>query len=906
MPALSRARSLLRNWFRRRHVDRELEAEVNACLDQLIAEKQAAGLSPTEALRAARLELGGVPQVVEQVREVRAGSTAETVWQDIRYGMRGLRRSPAFTAVAVLTLALGIGATAAIFSLIDAALLRPLPGDRPDELVAIYTSDYSGPLYGGSSYPDYVDFRDGNELLAGLVAYRPTPLSLGADGPGAPSAASKRVFGEIVSGSYFSMLGVRPRPGRGFLPDEDRTPGTHPVVVLSHGLWQRRFAGDPTVIGRSVRLNGHPFTVVGVAPRGFSGLLRGFAADLWVPMMMQGQAVPGSEDLTERGARGLLVMGRLRPGVTIEQARSRFQAIAAELHRAHRDSWTDVRGRPRAITLVAESDARIFPQARGPVVAFMALFMTAVGLVLLIACASVANLLLARASARRKELAVRFALGARRARLVRQLLTESSILASLGGIAGLCLAMWGLDLLMAFKPPVPVPVALDLGVGWRVIAFTAGVTLLSTLLIGATPALAASRPDLATALKDDTGAVGAGGRRVRLRRALVVAQVTLSLVLLIGSGLFLRSLQRAGAIALGFDPRNLVAMSVDLQLQGYEEARGRDFYRQLLERVRALPGVTSASLATQLPLGLFSGTRRGITIAGHAALPGEDPEVDTATVGPDYFETLRIPIVRGRAFGKRDAPGAPGAVIVNQAFARRYWPGRDALGQHIQLGGGGDPGTPSLEVVGVAADGKYVTLGEDPRPFFYLPLDQDYASSATLVVRTASDAGAAISSVQSAVHELDPNLPVYDAKTVTDHLALSLLPARMAGAVLGIFGLVALALAALGLYGVVAYSVSQRTREIGVRLALGARRRDILHLIVGEGLRLTALGVALGLPLAAAATRLLSGLLYGVSASDPVTFAAITILLVAVALLACSLPAWRAARVEPMTALHHE
>jgi macrolide transport system ATP-binding/permease protein len=655
-----------------------------------------------------------------------------------------------------------------------------------------------------------------------------------------------------------------------------------------------------------VRLNGHPFTVVGVAPPGFTGLLRGFEAELWVPLMMQGRAVPGSSDLTERGNRSLLVMGRLRPGVTIEQAQSRFDAVAASLHETHRDSWTDVRSQPRAITLVAESGARLFPQARGPVVLFVALLMTVVGLVLLIACVNVASLLLARASARRKEIAVRLAVGAGRARLVRQLLTESLLLSALGGGAGLMLAAWGTDLLLAFEPPVPVPIALDLGIDWRVLGFAFAVTLLTGALIGVTPALAATRPDLASALKEDAGAAGAAPQRARLRRVLVVAQVTLSLVLLTGAGLFVRSLQNAGAIALGFDRTNLSVMSFDLQLQGYDEPRGRAFCRQVIERVRALPGVTAASLATQVPLGLFSGTRKGITIAGYDALAGEDMEIDTSSVGPDYFRAMRIPVLRGRAFTERDAQGAAGVVIVNQTFARRYWPDRDPLGQRIQMGGGGDPGTPSLEVVGVAADGKYVTLGEEPRPFFYLPLDQDHASSLTLLVRTTGDPAAALPALRAAIHEIDRDLPVYDAKSMSDHLALSLLPARMAGAVLGVFGLVALALAALGLYGVVSYSVSQQTREIGVRLALGARPRDVLRHIVAQGMRLTAIGIALGLVIAAAVARLLSSLLYGVSPSDPVTFGAVALLLAAVALLACYLPARRAAAVEPMVALRRD
>jgi predicted permease len=907
MPLLARAQSLLRNWFRRGQVEQELDAELEACLEQLTEEKVATGMSPAEARRAARIELGGVEQVKRQVREVRAGALLETIWQDVRYGLRGLRRSPGFTAVVVTTLALGIGANGAIFSLANALLFRPLPVGQPDELVSIYTSDHSGPLHGGSSYPDYVDFRDRNDLLSGLVAYMATPLDLGDESLG-PSGESERVFGEMVTGNYFSVLGVEPVLGRGFTQEEDRTP--HPVAVVSHGLWQRRFAGDPAVIGRSIRINGHRFTVVGVAPPRYPGLIRGLASDVWVPLTMHRQAMPGGMDLTSRGDRGLLVMGRLAPGATLEQARARFRAIAAALHESHREAWSNVFEKARVVTVEPESAARVFPAVREPVVIFIALLMSVVGLVLLIACANVASLLLARAAARRRELAIRVALGAARARLVRQLVTESLLLSALGGAAGLLLAMWGTDLLHAMVPPLPFPVALDLGLDWRVVGFTAGVSLATSLLFGLVPALAASRPDLVSALKDDAGG-GSGWHRARLRKSFVAGQVALSLVLLIGSGLFLRSLRNASAIEVGFDPEDLVALSVDLSLQGYDEERGHAFHRQLIERVRALPGVTAASLAAELPLGFdgpmgLSGTRRGITVEGYRAAEGEDTEVSTTTVGPDYFQTMKIPLVRGRGFSERDTRGSPGVVVVNQAFARRYWPGQEALGKRIQMGGGNNAGAPSLEVVGVVVDGKYATLGEEKRPFFYLPLYQDHSPRVTLVVRTEASPAAALAAARRAVRDLDRNLPIHAARTMSDHLAATLLPARMAAAVLGVFGLVALALAAMGLYGVVSFSVAQRTREIGMRMALGARRRDVLDLVIRQGMQLTLIGIAIGLAIAGAMTRMLSGLLYGVSAGDPLVFTAIALLLAAVAGLACYLPARRAARVDPMLALRHE
>lgn len=821
------------------------------------------------------------------------------LWQDLLYGARMLGKNRGFTVVAVLTLALGIGANSAIFSLVNALLLRPMPVEKPEELAALYTSDFSGPLYGGSSYPDFVEFQEKNDVFSELLAYSVTPFNLSTDGE------SDRVFGEVVSGNYFSLLGVKPVLGRSFLPEEDSTPGTHPVAVISHRLWQRRFGGNPSVIGQSVHLNGHPFTIIGVAPSAFPGMFRGIASDLWVPMMMQVQALPGSDTLTERGNRSLIVIGRLKPGISFEQAQARFQSVAAQLHESYPDYWTNVRKEARAITLLHESEARIFPEAREPIIIFMALLMTVVGLVLLIACANIANLLLARASTRRKEFAVRLALGASRFRLVQQLITESLLLSLLGGIGGLLLALWGVDLLMAFKPPVPIPIEIDLGLDWRVVTFTFGVTLLTSLIFGLMPSLAASRPDLVSALKDDSGTAGSGPRKTRLRNLFVIAQVSLSLVLLIGSGLFLRSLQNASAVDLGFDPNNMLVMSVDLRLQGYKEVGGRAFYNQLLERVRSLPGVTSASLVSELPLGL-GGTRRGIGVEGYTAQAGEGMEVNTASVGPDYFETMRIPVLRGRALTTQDTQGAPRATVINDAFARRYWPGQDALGKRIQIGTGNNSDVSSYEVVGVVKDGKYVTLGEEPQPFFYLPILQDYNSSATLIVRTERNPIALLAAVRGGIQSLDNYLPVFDVKTMTDHLALSLLPARLAGAVLGVFGLVALMLAALGLYGVMSYSVTQRNREIGVRMALGAQQRDVLRLIVFQGMKLTFVGMGIGLVIAATLTQMLSSLLYGISASDPATFIGIALMLAAVALMACLIPARRATKVDPMVVLRYE
>jgi putative ABC transport system permease protein len=828
----------------------------------------------------------------------------KSMWQDLRYGVRMLWKQPGFTLMVVLTLSLGIGANGIIFSLINALLLRPLPVDKPAELVAVYTSDYSSGDYGGSSYPDYIDFRDRNRAFSGMVAYQPPqPLNLNIDG------TNERMFGEIVSGNYFSVLGLKPSPGRGFLPEEDQTPGARAVAVISHRLWRTRFGGDPATVGRSVTINGHPFTIIGVAPEKYPGLLRGFAVDWWIPTMMMGQAAPGS-DMTSRWNRFLLLMGRLKPGVATQQAQADFDTIAAQLYREWPQQWENIRRQSRRISLVPESEARVVPGARTPLVIFMSLLMTVVGLVLLIACSNVANMLLARATARRKEIAIRLALGAGRGRLLQQLLTESILLSLLCGSAGLLLAVRGTDLLMAFRPPVPLPIELNLQSDWRVFVFTFSLSLLTGIIFGLMPALAASRPDLVTSLKDDSGAAisaNPGSLRGRLRGSLVIVQVALSLLLLICAGLFLRSLRNASSIDPGFDADNLLALSMDLQLQGYDEAKGRVFSDQLLERVRTLPGVVSASLTDQLPLDL-GGSRRGITIEGHTAQPGESMEINSSFVAPGYFETLRIPLLEGRTFQQQDNANAPGVTLINEAFARRYWPGQQPLGKRIQLGivGNGTNTAPYLTVIGVVKDGKYNSLSEAATPFFYLNLAQTHRSAPTLIVRTKGDPLASLSAVRNEVAALDKNLPLFNVKTMRQHLGLALLPARLAGGALGIFGLLALILAAAGIYGVMAYSVAQRTREIGIRMALGANARDVLRLVLRQGMTLVSIGMAIGLAAALALSQLLKTMLFGVSATDPLTFIAIVILLAAVALLACWIPARRATKVDPIIALRWE
>jgi predicted permease len=812
----------------------------------------------------------------------------DRLWGDFRYGWRQVARSPGFGLLAVLMLGLGIGATTTIFSVINALFLRPPAAVRqPERLVAIYTSDFSGPDFGTSSHPDYVDYVAGTPALTAIAAASPRPFSVATGGE------SFRTLGDMVSENYFEVLGVPLAAGPGFARGASET-----QAVISHGLWTRVFGGDRGVIGRTLRLSGRTFTISGVAPAGFTGSIRGVRMEVWTSLAAGRVFDPTDDMLEQRGDRGLSLTGRLRDGATVEQARGQLAVVAARLHGAYPKAWTDVAGKARRVTLLPEREARIFPTIRGPVTQFLGLLMGVAGLVLVVCCANLANLLLARATVRRRELAVRLALGGGRGRLVRQLLTEGLVLAIMGGTAGVALALWAADALAAFRPPLPVPVALEFPLDGRILGFTLLVSAVTVLLSSLLPALRATRIDAATALRADL-ATASDRRRFGLRDALVVGQVAVSLVVLAAAGLFLTSLRNASRVDPGFRSERLALLRLELGVQGYDSTRGQAFYAELERRVRALPGAEQVALAEILPLGLV-GQRRGVEVEGYAPAEGEDMEFGTNTVSAGYFETMGIEMVRGRGFAPGDRAGARAVAVVNESFARRFWPGEDPIGRRFSTGRGG-----MREVVGVARDGKYRSLGEEPQPHFYQPFAQMYEPDMVLVARAASDARALLSSLLKEARELDPELPV-EGSTMEEHLGLAVLPQRIGSVVLGSFGAITALLAALGLYGVMSYVVSQRTREIGIRVALGARARDVRLLVLRRALAVTLAGVGIGLAGAAATARLLAAFLVNLSPSDPATLLAATALFTAVALVASWVPARRAAAVDPVRALRWE
>jgi putative ABC transport system permease protein len=810
--------------------------------------------------------------------------------QDLRYALRRLVASPGFTLVAILSLGLGVGVNTAIFSVVNAVLVRGPQVADPGSLVEVYSETTGEPQIGASSWPDFRDLATLTDVFDGVTAYEMFFASQSGDD------GSDLVLGELVSASFFEVLGVTPVLGRGFLSSEDEVPGRDPVVVVSQAYWKRKLGGDPDVLGSTLRLNGDIYTIVGVAPEGFTGMWPALSMDVWAPSMMMDRlmAIGNKGRYEQRGSQSIFIKARLQPGVALERAQAASSALATRLLEAYpeADDRLDFK-------LTPTLDVAVHPLVDKALVPVAGMLMAVVGMVLLIACTNLASFLLARGADRKKEVALRLALGARRGRLVRQLLTETMLLALTGGAVGVGLAYWTVRLLTRFQPPLPVPITLDLSLDSTVFLFALAISLGAGVLFGLLPALQSTKPDVAPTLKEEGDRRG-GGRTGRLRAGLVVTQVAVSLVLLVGSGLFLRSLIAAQAIDPGFDAPEAAMISIETRTSGYEDAEALVALRQLTERIGALPGIDAVAAVDRLPLSATVHVQ-DFQIPGHEPPEGRDGiPLDAVSVSAGYLDLLRIPILSGRGIEVGETGESEPVLVISEAMARRFWPLQDPVGQVIRTRGA------DVQIVGVARDTKVRTLGEAPRPLAYYPLEQNYRSLVTLVARGRGPAPETLALLRRTLREFDPNLVIMSQSTMQTHLSGMLFAPRMAAMLLAVSGGLALLLTAVGLYGVVSYSVSRRTREVGVRMSLGADPGSVVGLVIRGGLRLVIWGTAIGLALAFAITRAVEGLLYGVSATDPVTFLGVPLLLLTIAALAAYVPARAASRVDPVTALRSE
>jgi putative ABC transport system permease protein len=812
----------------------------------------------------------------------------DALWQDIRYGVRMLLKAPSFSIVATIALALGIGANTAIFSVVNAVLLRPLPFPNPDQLMTVWETDQRrGAERGSASYPNFADWRDQTQVFEKMAAYHGTDHTLTGNGD------PVRVQGTTISAEIFQLLGVAPMAGRTFLPEEDKPGDKGHVVVLSHELFQKRFSAKPDLIGQSIELDGNPYTVVGVMPPGFQFPIQNEPVELWTTFSAEAE---GKEPITaQRGAHYLRVIARLKPGVTKEQAQSEMTTIGTRLEQQYPD-----KNLHHSVVVIPALEALV-----GDIRPALLILLGAVGCVLIIACANVANLLLARAMTRHKEMAIRAALGAGRWRIARQLITESILLSLVGGALGLLLALWWSDLLVALNSK-NIPRAMQVGLDLRVLGFTVLLSVLTGLVFGLAPALHSSGSRTSESLKEGRGA-GGGARRNRTRAVLVVAELAIAVVLLVGAGLLIRSLWRLRQVSPGFDSQNVLTFTLGLPSVRYPTEKQGQFFNDLIARIQSLPGVQSASVVTPLPL---SGERFSLSFEteGRPVPKGEEPGADFYNIGLGYFRTMGIPLLRGRDFTSAENPESPGVIIVNQAFAKRYFPNEDAIGKRIKPGISvfDDKDPVMREIVGIVGDVKHRSLSTEVRPAFYVPQAQLPFDSMTITVKTAGDPQSILSTVQNEVRQMDKDLPIFAIKTLDDYVADSVATPRFNTTLLALFASVALVLTVVGLYGVMSYSVAQRTNEIGIRIALGAQARDVLSLIVGQGLKMVLIGLAIGLAGAFALTRLISSLLFGIGTKDPLTFAGVAGALALVALLACYLPARRATKVDPIIALRYE
>ena len=811
-----------------------------------------------------------------------------TLIDDLRYAVRLLLKNPVFTGVVVVTLALGIGLNTAVFSVIDGLLLRPLPGARnPDELVQLYRTYRGNMQFGSNSIPHFFDVRDrSGDTFSGVALWDFETMNLTAGG------RNERVLGVMASANYFSVLGVNAALGRTFVAAEDTGRGAHPVAVLSYATWKGAFGGDNGIVGKPIVLNGRSYTVIGVAPADFRGVLPLVIPTLWVPLSQFNDIRPGQEDsYTQRGNNSYNLIARLKPGVTLAQANEHMKALIAGLRTEHPNDYED-----SGINIVLQSEAGIHPTFRSAQIALSSVVMAVVGVLLLIACVNVANLFLARARDRAREMAIRLSLGARRSRLVQQLITESLLFAGLSGLVGVGLAWYVIGIANRITLPMDVDFSADLRLSPLVLVFAFGVSLVTGLVFGLAPALQATNPSLIPALK---GEAPAGQSRSRASKGLVVAQMALSIVLLVCAGLFLRDLQNATTFDKGFNADNLLLADLEPGIQGYTRARSEDLYRRLRDQLSAMPNVKAVGYGSIIPLGLNESDSY-VEIPGYTPAKNENMSLQNSVVTPGYFAAMGIPLTEGRAFTDQDDSTSARVIIVNEQMAKKYWGGASPVGRTVRYGGR------EHTVVGVVPTGKYVRLGEPPTPYYYTALAQHWRTAMSIAIRTTGDPQAVAPALRSAAAAFDETLPVSAIRTMTKHLGIALLPARLAGAALGVFGLLGLLLASVGMYGVMAYTVSQRRREIGIRMAIGAATRDVVGLIMRQGMTLVVIGAAIGIGGALAASRLLRGVLYGASVIDPVTFIGVPLLLTGVAALASWLPARRASGVDPLEALRRE
>ncbi|HYL68749.1 MAG TPA: ABC transporter permease [Candidatus Limnocylindria bacterium] len=811
-------------------------------------------------------------------------------WQDVRYGLRMIGNAPGYAAIAILTLALGIGANTTVFSWINSALLNPVPGvSNPSEVVSLTVGNkWDNPI--GFPYPDIEALRDGQQSFKGIAVCTFTTISL--TGKGKPD----RVWGMVASANYFDVLGVRPILGRGFLPAEDEKPGGAPVAVISYRLWQTHFGANPEVVGQKIEIDQHPYTIVGVTPPEFQGSQTGVRTEIYIPVMMEAQVMAGGDLLHAHENFVFLAFGRLKPGVRPEQAR---EEMTLRLKRVAKDYPEEHRGK---------DFVSVYPLWRNPfgLNQFFSILLPALmviaGLVLLLACTNVANLMLVRSVGRRREIAIRMSLGASRWRLVRQLLVESLMLALAGGVVAFLITFWTSGTLMKFLPVTPdIPLSLNIPTDRTVLLATLIISVLTGVIFGILPALRSSKEAPIAVLKEDSGSSSGGLRKARLASGLVVAQISLSLLLLVCAGLFIRSVMRAQEINPGFNPHNILIATYDLFTAGYTKETGPEFDRQVLAKVQALPGVESAALSDRVPLAFYRGST-SVKPEGYVTRPNENMETQFNTITPNYFHTMQYPIVEGRDFTDADNRSSQRVAIVSEAFVNHFWPHQEALGKQFDS----DLTNERFTVIGVARDIKQSGLTEQPTPFVYLPVYQVYRAGMIINVRVAGEPLAMAKAVEKTVHDLNADVVVYDVTTVEEREHFSSFGQRIAGTFVGAFGLLALVLAGVGIYGVTAYTTRQRTREIGIRMSLGATKEDVLRLVLGHGVRLMLIGVGVGLALSFAVTRFLTSLLLGVTSTDALTFSCVAILLCAVALFACFIPARRAMGVDPMVALRYE